>query len=323
MTLRRTWISVVVLLAAVAVSAQTTPVTPEITAEQKAEVLAQVDKTLKETAFVPGVKFDQWPKFLEERKDRIDTATTKRSFASSINRALRDFGLSHMSVTLKREAPRGVILALQEPQTRPTFAMQELTWLDDKTVVFRLRTFSERYDRKEVEKLMAEAAKAETMILDLRSNGGGAVVNLQHFLSHFLAPRTVVGTMVSRRIANAYERETSKDPSDGREIAKWTNSHFRTSTLKTESIVSRIPSSIFLAISTSPSRLRRATIPISRRYIFTGSPVLPTTGIRPRRSSSLLPASSSAAFFTTSFSPLSVSMISMFFSPKSIMISSI
>ena len=240
MTLRRTWISVVVLLAAVAVSAQTTPVTPEITAEQKAEVLAQVDKTLKETAFVPGVKFDQWPKFLEERKDRIDTATTKRSFASSINRALRDFGLSHMSVTLKREAPRGVILALQEPQTRPTFAMQELTWLDDKTVVFRLRTFSERYDRKEVEKLMAEAAKAETMILDLRSNGGGAVVNLQHFLSHFLAPRTVVGTMVSRRIANAYERETSKDPSDGREIAKWTNSHFRTSTLKTEPFAGKV-----------------------------------------------------------------------------------
>lgn len=213
--------------------------TSEVTAEQKTEVLAKVDQMLKETAFVPGVKFDQWPKFLDDRKERIEEARSKAAFAMAVNRALRDFGLSHMSISIKRDTPRGA-MALQEPQPRTGFPMQELTWLDDKTVVFRLRTFSDRYDRKEVEKLMGEVAKAETMILDLRSNGGGAVVNLQHFLSHLLPPRTVVGTMVSRRLANAYQRETSKDPSDGKEIAKWTNNHFRTGTVKTEPFAGKI-----------------------------------------------------------------------------------
>ncbi len=236
---RRTWFATLVLLAVALGQAQTTS-TSDISATQKAEVLAKIDQTLKETAFVPGVKFDQWPKFLEERKDRIDEATSKRAFASYVNRALRDFGLSHMSVSVKREAPRGVILALQGPGSGQSMPMQELTWLDDKTVVFRLRTFSERYDRKEVEKLMGEAAKAETMILDLRSNGGGAVTNLQHFLSHLLPPRTVVGTMVSRRLASAFERETKKDPTDGKEIAKWTNNHFRTGTLKTQPFAGKI-----------------------------------------------------------------------------------
>lgn len=239
---RRAWIVTVMLFVAALASAQT-QTQPDITAEQKAEVLAKIDQTLRDTAFVPGVKFDQWPKFLEERKARIDDSATKRSFASSVNRALRDFGLSHMSVTLKSTPAAAGQMALQEPQTQPSIprpAAQTLTWLDDKTAVFRLRTFNTGYDRKEIEKLMGEAAKAETMILDLRSNGGGAVANLQHFLSYLLPPRTVVGTMVNRRLASAYERETSKDPSDGREIAKWTNNHFRTSTLKTQPFAGKI-----------------------------------------------------------------------------------
>jgi hypothetical protein len=270
MTLRRTWLSVVALLAAVSASAQTTPVTPEITPEQKAEVLAKIDQTLKDTAFVPGVKFDQWPKFLEERKQRIDDSTTKRAFAMAINRALRDFGLSHMSVGLKRTTTPGGSLALQEPQTQPTFAMQELTWLDDKTVVFRLRTFGEKYDRKEVEKLMGEAQKAETLILDLRSNGGGAVSNLQHFLSHFLPPKTVVGTMVSRRVANAYQRETSKDPSDGLEIAKWTDSRFRTTTLKSTPYAGKVAVLINRA-SASASEICAAALREHKKSPLVGS----------------------------------------------------
>ncbi|OPZ53632.1 MAG: hypothetical protein BWY90_00547 [Deltaproteobacteria bacterium ADurb.BinA014] len=88
-------------------------------------------------------------------------------------------------------------------------------------------------------------------------------------------------------------------------------------------MVSLAPSSIFLAISTSPSRLRRDTRPISRKYIFTGSPVLPAIGIKVRPSVILTGTVSSVVFFTISFSPCSVSIISIFFSPKSMIISSI
>ena len=88
-------------------------------------------------------------------------------------------------------------------------------------------------------------------------------------------------------------------------------------------IVSRAPSSIFFAISTSPSRLKSDTEPISRRYIFTGSPVLSTLGTRASVSLRFTSLISFIDFFRVSFSPCSVSMISIFFSPKSEMISSI
>ncbi len=88
-------------------------------------------------------------------------------------------------------------------------------------------------------------------------------------------------------------------------------------------IVSRAPSSIFLAISTSPSRLKRETDPISRKYIFTGSPVFSALGTSASASLRITSPISFIDFFTVSFSPCSVSMISIFFSPKSIIISSI
>ena len=42
-------------------------------------------------------------------------------------------------------------------------------------------------------------------------------------------------------------------------------------------MVSRKPSSIRLAITISPSRVNKGTVPISRMYIRTGSMVFPTT----------------------------------------------
>jgi len=105
-----------------------------------------------------------------------------------------------------------------------------------------------------------------------------------------------------------------------------TMSFTEVSTLKTASVISLSPSSIFLAISTSSSRFSSETRPISRRYIFTGSPVRAVPGSRASSSSSsssLTSAASSTVFLRMIFSPLSVSMMSMFFSPKSMMISSI
>ena len=206
-----------------------------ISADQKAEVLNKVKEILTETAFVPGVNFDKWSEFVEARQTDLNAAEDKRRFSFILNRTLREFGVSHISISMAKPKPGtggGDLALLQEPAKAP--AVQELEWLDDKTVRFRLRTFGEQYDRREVEKLFAEAGKAESLILDLRGNGGGAVSNLQHFLSHLLPPRTDVGTMVSRRIAKAYEEATKGDPTNGLEIAKWTDRKFRTATMSLE-----------------------------------------------------------------------------------------
>lgn len=203
-----------------------------IEAEQKAEVLNKVKDILTETAFVPGVSFDKWTEFLEARQTELNETTDKRRFVVLINRTLREFGVSHITVSFvrKKDGTGGLALQGQDPQVP---APQELEWIDDKTVRLRLRTFNDGYDRKAIEKLFVDAAKAETMIVDLRGNGGGAVSNLQHFLSLLLPPRTEVGTMVSRRIAKAFEEATHGDATNGLEVAKWTDRKFRTATLTT------------------------------------------------------------------------------------------
>ena len=64
-------------------------------------------------------------------------------------------------------------------------------------------------------------------------------------------------------------------------------------------VILRLPSSILLAISISPSRLNRGTLPISLRYNLTGSSVLPTSpGVR---SISFLFSSSSTSSSSVSF----------------------
>jgi hypothetical protein len=203
-----------------------------IDADQKAEVLNKVKDILTETAFVPGVSFDKWTGFLESRQDDLNAAEDKRRFVSILNRTLREFGVSHISIgfSKKKTDSAGGQALLQDPATQ--IQPQELEWLDDKTVRLRLRSFGETYDRKAIEKAFGDAARAETLILDLRGNGGGAVSNLQHFLSLLLPPKTEVGTMVSRRIAKAYADATKGDATNGLEIAKWTDRKFRTGELK-------------------------------------------------------------------------------------------
>ncbi|RYG73791.1 PDZ domain-containing protein, partial [bacterium] len=68
-----------------------------------------------------------------------------------------------------------------------TVRPEELTWPTADTAVLTVYTFDLTYDSDRVEKLLAEARTAKTLILDLRNNGGGAVLNLQH-LAGLLMP---------------------------------------------------------------------------------------------------------------------------------------
>ncbi len=282
------WLGLVLLLG--------TGWTQEFTSEQKTEVLNKVNEVLHDTAFVPGVDFDQWPKFFDSHREAIEAATDRRSFLVQLNRTLREFGTSHIGVTVAKPRPkeggsvrwndlsadrsfglpfaalegnaeevgwislfldrpmRGIhgypsiafppseLLAQEAPPQVPdTPSMQTLSWPDEHTALLRLRTFSDGYKRSEVEKLMNDAAKADALIIDLRGNPGGSVVNLQHFMSLLLPPKTVIGTMVSRRTAAAYKRVNKTETApDGLEIAKWTDSKFRTAKLNQEPFKGKI-----------------------------------------------------------------------------------
>lgn len=108
-----------------------------------------------------------------------------------------------------------------------TVRPEELEWRGEETAIIRIPTFDLSYDRQRVEKLMEEAAKAKNLIVDLRSNGGGAVANMMHFLSLVLNPGTEIGTFVNRQHVERYVREKGGAPTDLPQIAEFANQKIR------------------------------------------------------------------------------------------------
>jgi carboxyl-terminal processing protease len=100
-----------------------------------------------------------------------------------------------------------------------TVRPEELKWVDKDTAAISIYTFDLSYDKKNVEKLMMEASKAKNLIIDLRNNGGGAVMNMGHFLGLVLPKETEVGTFVSKKIVEDYIKETGGNASDLKAIA--------------------------------------------------------------------------------------------------------
>lgn len=274
----------------------TPPNPPELTPEQKKNVLDSVEDTLKNRAFVPGIDFTKWTEFIAKRQKEIDEAVTISSFARFVNQSLQDFGISHCRLQTPRVAaargrttavgtgiqgrgnedgirvgrvadkspasnaglgaddvivsvngtkatnpeqlngekgtklnlevkkPDGTIKKIElEVGEFSTVRKETLTWHGDDTAVIRVATFSAGYDRANIEALIKEAnAKAKNLILDLRSNGGGAVNNLNHLLSLFLPAGTQYGTFISRRTFEDYVKEHPSETPSAEKIAEWT-----------------------------------------------------------------------------------------------------
>jgi carboxyl-terminal processing protease len=113
---------------------------------------------------------------------------------------------------------------------RGTFSTVEparLTRISDDAAVIRLPTFATGYNRQTVERLFREAHGVRYLVLDLRSNGGGAVVNLNHFLSMFFPANTEIGTNISRTVAQRFEEANERKADNAVEIAEWTQNKFR------------------------------------------------------------------------------------------------
>lgn len=261
-------------LAAVAVaSAQT------ISTEAKEKVLAAVGRTISERAYVGGVDFTKWDSFATTHKPAIMKATTHDSFAGAINRALDEFGFSHIHMLTPRGAetrstgksvgigvliqpdekgikivkvlpggpaeaagvkvgdiiikadgvkvdgpekvrgPKGTkveITLLRDskeitlPITRNEFSLivkDELEWIDSKTALLTINTFATGYDRNQIDKFFDQLdGKADSLIIDLHGNGGGAVTNLAHLAGKVFPSKASLGTFITRYHADEYKK---------------------------------------------------------------------------------------------------------------------
>ncbi len=108
--------------------------------------------------------------------------------------------------------------------TRAAFSTkrpEELVEVNKDTAKLNVYTFDFTYSRENVDNLMKKAQKYKNLILDLRDNGGGAVVNLQHLLGLFIPNDDGVGTFVDRRMVSSFEEETGGSDKDLAAIAKW------------------------------------------------------------------------------------------------------
>lgn len=269
--------------------------------ELKGEILDGVKEILSKRAFCPGIDFSTWDSLVEQNKKDIDAAESENAFVSSVNRLIRNFGISHVGLRTPRSAEfrrtgmttgLGVTAQFENnvlvvrsvaegspaekaglkvgdrivsvdgsvptAQTRLTpegdaemklkvergsetldisvksasyqvVRRDTLSWPEPEIAMIRINSFSRGYDRAEIDKLVSEAQSkgAKSIIIDLRSNGGGAVTNLAHLLGLFIDSETAVGTFVNRSMMDGFLKEKSLTSASVTEIAEWGKQKFR------------------------------------------------------------------------------------------------
>ncbi|BBO22857.1 MAG: hypothetical protein AMXMBFR19_00950 [Chthonomonadaceae bacterium] len=78
----------------------------DLSSEQKSEVLKAVTDIVENRAFAVGVDLKKWPENLAKHQEAIDSAATPAAFVGAVNRALREFGMSHISLRTPQSAER-------------------------------------------------------------------------------------------------------------------------------------------------------------------------------------------------------------------------
>jgi carboxyl-terminal processing protease len=133
---------------------------------------------------------------------------------------------SVVRLTIKRgeEDERDVEVTRGEiPQGIPA----RVTMIGEDAAVFSLASFTEAYERADIERMFDSIKSRPYLVIDLRSNGGGSVSNLTHLLGLVLRPGTEVGAFVSRRDAQQYERTTGEAAADPAKLAAAKEQKFR------------------------------------------------------------------------------------------------
>jgi carboxyl-terminal processing protease len=146
----------------------------------------------------------------------------------------------HDPIDLQGKEGQAVVLTVKGPDSKvrtvkvtrrkfSTIRPEQLEWVGKDTAIIHVYTFDLSYDADRVESLMKQAAKAKNLIVDLRDNPGGVVMNVQHFLGLLLPPSTPIGTFINKRLVDRYIKEEHGNPDDLKAIGAWSDSKVRSS----------------------------------------------------------------------------------------------
>jgi carboxyl-terminal processing protease len=126
---------------------------------------------------------------------------------------------SKVKVTVIRDGRQLVFDIVRRPFS--TDVPETLEWINARTALVTIPTFDLGYQQKRVNEIMAEAMKADNIVLDLRGNGGGLVLNLMHLAGFFFRQDEPLGTFVSKARVAEYERATNRKGDSVQAVAAW------------------------------------------------------------------------------------------------------
>jgi carboxyl-terminal processing protease len=125
------------------------------------------------------------------------------------------------TVKVKRDGKTKEFDVTRRPYS--TVIPESLQWKGD-TAILTIPTFDVGYDRENIDGLMEQAMKAKTLVIDLRSNGGGAVYNLTHMLGYFLDRSEPIGTFIGRQAVADYKEKNGEETSDPIKLVDYSKS---------------------------------------------------------------------------------------------------
>lgn len=128
-------------------------------------------------------------------------------------------------VEVKVKHPDGKIETYKMTRRKYSNVLEDtLTMVNPTTAVLTVHTFDTAYSPSKIDELFGKAEKVPNLIVDLRGNGGGIVMNMLHFLGHLLPANTGFGTFINRRAVSNFEKENPGVERDLKAIAKWYDS---------------------------------------------------------------------------------------------------
>lgn len=174
-------------------------------------IIRVVDKSpAKEAGLEPGDK-------ITAVDDKPFTATTILS------------GDEGTKVKLKVVKPDGK--AFEYTITRRPFSTvvkDDFRLLNPTTGLLKVNTFDRAYSPAVIDELMLDAVKVKNLIVDLRFNGGGAVINLLHFAGYFVDPQLKLGFMLDKGAVTRYRLAEKKESAMLTDLVKYANEFIMT-----------------------------------------------------------------------------------------------
>lgn len=171
------------------------PANAALTTADFASVFEKVTDILDVQFFDPTFNGRNWPELKARYRPRALSAANEGAFVLAVREMLQEIGVSHLGFFSQASAP-------SSPTAATSDTRQIVTWNSPAPGIayMRIARFSELpHWRTMMDRGFAELANTQTLILDLRGNGGGNLSLGMRLADHLMPETRSFGIYVSRK----------------------------------------------------------------------------------------------------------------------------